>query len=109
LLSYPWPGNVRELENAIERAVVLGGADILTPEAFVLDPLVEEDNGVRSPAFPIAQVPQMSESLQDCLDRAASSRIKLALDEANGNRAEAAAALGVDRTTLYRLIKRLGL
>ena len=109
LRSYPWPGNVRELENAIERAVVLSGADVLTPEAFVLDPLVEEDDGGPPAALPIAQIPQMSESLQDCLDRAASSRIKLALDEANGNRAEAAAALGVNRTTLYRLIKRLGL
>src|SRR5579864_4593872 len=37
LRSYPWPGNVRELENAIERAVVLSGADILMPEAFSLD------------------------------------------------------------------------
>ena len=48
-------------------------------------------------------------TLQDCLDRAASERIKSALAAVDGNRVEAAAALGVDRTTLYRLMKRLGL
>jgi transcriptional regulator of acetoin/glycerol metabolism len=36
-------------------------------------------------------------------------RIKAALDAAGGNRIEAATMLGVDRTTLYRLMKRLGL
>ena len=109
LKSYPWPGNVRELENAIERAVVLSGADVLTPEAFVLDPLVAEEDGAPPRGMPTPQIPQMNESLQDCLDRAAAVRIKWALDAANGNRADAAAALGVDRTTLYRLIKRLSL
>ncbi len=48
-------------------------------------------------------------TLQDCLDRAASERIKSALAAVDDNRVEAAAALGVDRTTLYRLMKRLGL
>jgi two-component system, NtrC family, response regulator HydG len=32
MLQYNWPGNVRELENAIERAVVLGDADLVLPE-----------------------------------------------------------------------------
>jgi transcriptional regulator of acetoin/glycerol metabolism len=47
--------------------------------------------------------------LQECLDRAAMAKIKAALDSAKGNRAVAASSLGVDRTTLYRLMKRLGL
>jgi transcriptional regulator of acetoin/glycerol metabolism len=47
--------------------------------------------------------------LQATLDRAATGRIKAALAAAGGNRVEAATKLGVDRTTLYRLIKRLGL
>jgi hypothetical protein len=50
-----------------------------------------------------------AETLQESLDRVASSRIRKALEDANGNRAEAAAMLEIDRTTLYRIIKRLGL
>src|SRR5205823_3050305 len=32
LQNYRWPGNVRELQNAIERAIVLGSAEMITPE-----------------------------------------------------------------------------
>ena len=48
-------------------------------------------------------------TLQASLDRAATVRIKAALSAAGGNRVDAATALGVDRTTLYRLMKRLSL
>jgi DNA-binding NtrC family response regulator len=139
LLAYPWPGNVRELENVIERAVVMSGAEVLEPEAFALDEIpmgssldeitrdlgknIEADAGSAAgapaaEAASIASAPAPSPesiadagtgTLQDCLDRAASERIKAALATVGGNRVEAAAALGVDRTTLYRLMKRLGL
>ncbi len=112
LLNYSWPGNVRELENVIERGVVLSGSDTLTPEAFALDPLVFEGSPFAQPA--VAQIAHVTaepdnESLQDCLDRAASAKIRAALETTRGNRADAAVALGIDRTTLYRLIKRLNL
>jgi DNA-binding NtrC family response regulator len=139
LLAYPWPGNVRELENVIERAVVMSGAEVLEPDAFALDEIpmgssldeitrdlgknIEADAGSAAgapaaEAASIASAPAPSPesiadagtgTLQDCLDRAASERIKAALATVGGNRVEAAAALGVDRTTLYRLMKRLGL
>jgi two-component system, response regulator FlrC len=48
-------------------------------------------------------------TLQEFLDRAAALRIKSAIDFAKGNRNAAATALGIDRTTLYRLMRRLGL
>jgi two-component system, response regulator FlrC len=48
-------------------------------------------------------------TLQDFLDKAAAIRIGRAIESAGGNRNAAAAALGIDRTTLYRLMRRLGL
>jgi DNA-binding NtrC family response regulator len=48
-------------------------------------------------------------TLQEFLDRAAAIRIRKAIESAKGNRNTAATALGIDRTTLYRLMRRLGL
>jgi DNA-binding NtrC family response regulator len=125
LLNHPWPGNVRELENVIERAVVMSGQETLTPEAFAFDDKSPEDDLnlgpiERTPAPALrpqtatdaiaSSAPEDEDgTLQATLDRAATVRIKAALDAAGGNRIEAATMLGVDRTTLYRLMKRLGL
>jgi two-component system response regulator AtoC len=98
LLAHPWPGNVRELENAVERAVVLARSETITPEDLLLE---------QSPlSLPAAAT---EGTLQDVLDRAAAARIRAALDAAKGQRAEAARVLGVERTTLYRMMKRLGI
>ncbi|MCB9553693.1 MAG: sigma-54-dependent Fis family transcriptional regulator [Myxococcales bacterium] len=94
LLAHPWPGNVRELHNAIERAVVLARGAVIEPA----DLLLEQPRHTPATA---------GGTLQDAMDRAAEARIRHALATAGG-RAEAAAALGVDRTTLYRWMRRLG-
>ena len=106
LLAYSWPGNVRELQNVIERAVVISGAEVLTADALALEaPLFEPPSGVAAVQHPERD----RRTLQECLDEAARGRIRDALNRAGGNRVEAATLLGVDRTTLYRLMKRLGL
>jgi DNA-binding NtrC family response regulator len=134
LLAHRWPGNVRELENVIERAVVMSGQETLMPEAFAFDDdAIDEDlvqiagiaraagidSAVGASMAPAAAAVdsnrvETAESLEEgtlqaSLDRAATMRIKAALTSASGNRVDAAAALGVDRTTLYRLMKRLSL
>jgi len=96
LLAHSWPGNVRELENAVERGVVLTRGATIEPEDLLLS---EATVGASAPA---------DGTLQSSLDAAAIARIQAALDAAGGNRAEAARTLGIDRTTLYRLMKRLG-
>jgi DNA-binding NtrC family response regulator len=98
LLAHPWPGNVRELENAVERATVLARDAAITPEDLLL-----QEGAVRTGGSPAS-----GGTLQECLDEAAARRIRAALEAAGGQRTEAARALGVDRTTLYRLMRRLG-
>jgi transcriptional regulator with GAF, ATPase, and Fis domain len=100
ILEHGWPGNVRELENVIERAVILARGDAITPEDLLLEQTLGEKR---------ASVPEPGGTLQEYLDRAAAERIRAALAAAGGQRAEAARALGVDRTTLYRTMRRLGL
>jgi DNA-binding NtrC family response regulator len=94
IVAHPWPGNVRELENAIERAVILAKNEIIEPEDLLL--------------FSVASAPATHGTLQETLDRATYDRIHSALMKTGGRKAEAAAELGIDRTTLYRLMKRLG-
>jgi DNA-binding NtrC family response regulator len=98
LRAHPWPGNVRELENAIERAVVLARGTAITPEDLLL-----EQSG------PPAVGGHDDGTLQACLDAAAAARVRGALAAAGGERTAAARTLGVDRTTLYRLMRRLGI
>jgi len=98
LRDHPWSGNVRELENAIERAVVLARGTTIAPEDLLLDATAAAPDAVANHG-----------TLQDALDAAASARIQAALAAAGGERTAAARALGVDRTTLYRLMRRLGL
>ncbi len=105
LLAHPWPGNVRELENAIERAFILARGDVVTPEDLLL-----EDGGESEAEAGVApSSASAGGSLQEYLDKAAATRIATALEEAKGNRAQAARTLHIDRSTLYRLMSRLRL
>ena len=102
IAEHAWPGNVRELENVLERAVVLARGAAITPE----DLLLEQTLG---PSAARRAAVDTSGTLQECLDRAAEVRIRAALEAAQGQRVEAARALGIERTTLYRMMKRLGM
>jgi DNA-binding NtrC family response regulator len=101
LRAHPWPGNVRELENAVERGAVLATGERVTRDDLLWDDL---NAGATSP---LAEAP--SGTLQAWLDRATEVRIRAALRAKGGARAEAADELGIERTTLYRLMKRLGI
>ncbi|NLY02671.1 MAG: sigma-54-dependent Fis family transcriptional regulator [Rhodopirellula sp.] len=99
LQSYRWPGNVRELQNVIERAVLLGkgdkvGSEDLPPNVLAAGPVQVESVGNRT----------LKQALS-CPER----QIILDVLEANNwNRQATAAALGINRTTLYKKMKRLG-
>ncbi|MGH0033165.1 MAG: sigma-54-dependent transcriptional regulator [Myxococcota bacterium] len=100
LVAHPWPGNARELENAIERGVVLAAGERIEIDDLLLEPPADAGAG------PAAGAGSGGESLQAFLDRATREHLLRALEAADGKRVEAARALGVDRTTLYRLMRK---
>lgn len=104
LLSHSWPGNARELRNTIERANVLVRGDAL--EADDLEGLIDVLSPVSSKD---AGVDWLAGDLPSAVARLEAAMIRRALAEANGNRAEAARRLGVQRQLLYAKIERYGL
>jgi two-component system response regulator HydG len=92
LLGYAWPGNVRELRNVIERAVIVSrGGSIGLDKLTFLRPAGAED----APPLSLAAVE---------LDH-----IRRTLKAHDWNVTRAAAALGIDRSTLSRKMKRAGI
>jgi len=94
LMDYDWPGNVRELQNAIERAIVTCHGRVLTEADF--STLARGSNGKSGWTVP-GDV---------CLEELERRAIVATLERTHGNVKEAAASLGVDRSTLYDKLKR---
>jgi len=98
--GYAFPGNVRELEHSIERALILAGADSITPAhlSFVETPSRAEPGWVpRIPAEGLSLEALEKELILQALERAA------------GNKSAAARLLGLTRRTLYSRMEKHGL
>jgi DNA-binding NtrC family response regulator len=106
LAAYAWPGNVRELKNAIIRAALLSGGEIL-PEHLALggNTAAREQN----PAAPAAENFDLKENLRQA--RAATERrlLTAALAQTGGNKLQAAKLLSIDRKALYNKLKEYSL
>jgi DNA-binding NtrC family response regulator len=100
LQAYRWPGNVRELQNVIERAVLLSKRDVLGLED--LPPLL-------AAAGPVPVEPVGDRGLKQALEVPERQIILDALRSNGWNRQTTAEALGINRTTLYKKMRRLGL
>lgn len=96
LMRYNWPGNVRELEHVIERAVLLGNQPVIG-----LEDLPAFGTPDKGPSTPLTAAVARGYTLRE-LEREYIQRV---LEDANGNKTEAAKILGVDRTTLYRKLE----
>jgi DNA-binding NtrC family response regulator len=93
LLDYDWPGNVRELENALERAIVTTRSRVLSEADVSFLARVQSPKGPWIPPdLPLADLEKQA--------------IVAAIERKDGNIKEAAAALGIDRSTLYDKIRR---
>jgi PAS domain S-box-containing protein len=99
LMRYPFPGNIRELENIIEFAFVLCRGDLIKTKHLsrnIQDSGAREKESVPRPAAPR-------------LDQAEKEAIVAALDRHQGHRGETAAYLNIDKTTLWRKMKKYGI
>ena len=123
LRAHSWPGNVRELHHVLERALLLAASPTLTAadlnfgqrrksQPRLVVPRVVED---AAPAAAVAQVAAVAAEpsdagvdLRTALESLERSLISKALQRAQGNRTEAAALLGLNRTTLVEKLRKYG-
>ena len=102
LQAYPWPGNVRELQNVLEFAALRSGGRMI--EASHLPEEVLREGPVKA-----APAPSPSPSRDRGALTADRDRVLTVLEEAGGNRAEAARRLGISRVTLWKRLKQYGI
>jgi DNA-binding NtrC family response regulator len=104
LQEHEWPGNVRELRNVIERALSLD-RDVLRPELLALPtPAVRA-----APRFRQSGELGFFEARQWLMSIWERSYLEQLLAKSRGNISRAARQGGIDRTHLYRLLKKHGL
>ncbi|MGO9648671.1 MAG: sigma-54-dependent transcriptional regulator [Terriglobales bacterium] len=93
MLEYPWPGNVRELDHAVERAVLLSSGDAVR----------SSDLSLKTPQAGTQRLEELS------LEEVESLLIRKAVDRYGGNISQAAEALGLSRSALYRRLQKYGI
>lgn len=105
LREYPWPGNVRELENTIEYSLVINIDDVLGLDDLPLEIAQSQPN---SNANDLKQL--LKAYIDDTVPLAEIEKryILSVLQQFGGNQVQTAAALGIDRSKLYRRLKQYG-
>ena len=99
--AYHWPGNVRELQNVVERAILLSRSEWIR--------LSDLPTTLRRESAPLAIASDIRKTLKEALEEPERQIILRVLKENHYNRNETAEWLGINRTTLYKKMKKLGL
>jgi len=95
LMDLPWPGNVRELRNAVERLLILGRGrriDLRDLAAAVPEPLPDAMAGFAAEIVPLRVLTRRY--------------VEWVLQQTSGNKLRAAQLLGIDASTIYRMLLR---
>lgn len=98
LMDFHWPGNVRELENILERGVTLSSGPMLEAGDIHLDTRAANHQAGSAPVIPEGMT----------LDKWEQEIIREALRRANGNKSQAARALGLSRNALRYRLSQMG-
>lgn len=100
MIRYQWPGNIRELANVMERAQILAEGGVITRDD--LPDTVVSGTGSLLTAAELPASPDLLEGMEK-------RHVADVLARHDGNKVQAAKALGVSRRSLYRLIDKYGL
>jgi DNA-binding NtrC family response regulator len=96
LMAMPWKGNVRELDNVLERAMILGNGDWITPADLPRG--IEPDK---------AMLASLSDNLKEAIQAYEKTHIEQVLAKLGGDKKAAAEALGMSLSSLYRKLEEL--
>jgi len=100
LLNYDYPGNIRELENILEHALIICREAVIRPEHLPdYVQMRREPTAAINPPVDISSAGHGKER----------ERILAALERTGGHRLKTAEALGMERTTLWRKMKKYGI
>jgi two-component system response regulator HydG len=97
LMRYPFPGNVRELKHAVEQAAVFADGAELKPADF-------SALWARAQMIPSKEDPKPGRT---SVEDATPEKLEEALKRTGGSRLEAARLLGISRSSLYRILRRM--
>lgn len=100
-MQYDWPGNVRELENAIENAIVLGEGNVILPEHLPFSWMQKQPARTH-----FDFINNSGSSFKEKIEAAEKAILKHAIDQAGGNKSEAAKSLDISLRTMRYKIKK---
>lgn len=108
LCEHGWPGNVYELESVIHRGVILAQNGVIQPNQLVMMPIANQPSARSIAGSPKLVGPNIR-PLKESLAEPEKQLILQALEALNWNRQETARVLDINRTTLYKKMKKYNL